>query len=116
MENVVFTQLSISEMRQLFRQEIERALSPLTEGTHSQTSDKEKLLTVQEAAAFLNLAVPTVYALCSRREIPHIKKRKRLYFAKAELLAWLQAGKQKTNTEIQAEAGNYLKKGRHSSK
>lgn len=78
--------------------------------------DIDKLLTVQEAAKHLNLAVPTVYALVSRNEIPFAKKSKRLYFNRQDLTSYILSGKRKTNSEIAEEAIKGLgskKKGVH---
>lgn len=71
---------------------------------------KDELLTVQEAAQFLKLTVPTIYSKVSRNELPVMKKGKRLYFSQKELLEYLQTGRKKTNTEIAAEADAYLQK------
>ena len=42
---------------------------------------KDKLLTVDEAAEMLSLAVPTVYKLVNQNKIPFMKRTKRLYFS-----------------------------------
>lgn len=99
MENVVFTQLSIAEIRQLFRQELEGYFT-----THRQVASKDldtdELLTVQDAAKFLSLSVPTVYGLISKKELPVMKRSKRCYFSKIELINYLKQGRQKTHAEI----------------
>ena len=71
---------------------------------------KDQLLTVQEAAQFLNLKVPTIYSKVSKGELPVMKSGKRLYFSRSELLDYLKAGRKKSNTEIEAEAEAYLLK------
>ena len=99
MENVVFTQLSIAEIRQLFRQELEGYFTthkPLA----SKDPDTDELLTVQDAAKFLSLSVPTVYGLISKKELPVMKRSKRCYFSKVELMNYLKQGRQKTHAEI----------------
>jgi excisionase family DNA binding protein len=65
--------------------------------------DTEDLLTIQQAAEFLHLSVPTLYSHVSKSVIPHSKRGKRLYFSKRELTAWIQAGRKKTAAEITAE-------------
>lgn len=70
--------------------------------------DTDKLLTIQEAAAIIHLAVPTVYGLVQRKEIPVAKRGKRLYFSKQELTSWILAGRKKTISEIQAEENEYV--------
>ena len=75
-----------------------------------QTSTKppEKLLTVQEAAEFLNLTVPTIYSKVSKGELPYMKRGKRLYFSSTQLMEYIKEGSRKSNAEIEAEAEAYL--------
>ena len=87
---------------------IEKLLLATQSSQPSETS--ELLLTIQEAAEFLNLSVPTIYSKVSRGELPVMKRSKRLYFSNIELMEYLKAGRKKTNTEIVAEAENYLSK------
>ena len=75
----------------------------------SQSKDsKERLFSVEEAAKFLNLAVPTIYSKVSKRELPSMKRGKKLYFSNLELTAYLKAGRKSTNEEVQESAGQYL--------
>ena len=68
----------------------------------------EQLLTIQEAAKFLSLSVPTIYSKVSKGELPVMKRSKRLYFSRTELLQYLKAGRKKSNAEIEQEAEAYL--------
>ena len=43
-------------------------------------------------------------------ELPVMKRNRRLYFSKDELMEYLRVGRKKTNSEIEAEANEYLKK------
>src|SRR5437870_1019317 len=52
-----------------------------------------ELLSITQAAEFLNLAKQTLYGFTSKGEIPYLKKGKKLYFKKSELLKWVNAGK-----------------------
>ena len=72
------------------------------------TYQSEKLLTIQEAAEFLNLTVPTIYSKVSKGELPVMKRSKRLYFSRTELLEYLKQGRKKSFTEIEQEAEAYL--------
>ena len=65
------------------------------------TDQPEQLLTIQEAAEFLSLTVPTMYSKVSKGELPVMKRGKRLYFSRAELLEYLKAGRKKSNAEIE---------------
>lgn len=72
--------------------------------------ETDELLTVQDTAKFLSLSVPTVYGLISKGEIPVMKRSKRCYFSKVELINYLKEGRRKTIAEITAEAEQFLSK------
>jgi len=74
-----------------------------------QSETPEKLLTVQEAAQFLNLTVPTIYSKVSKGELPVMKRSKRLYFSSVQLMEYIKEGRKKSNSEIEAEAEQYIK-------
>lgn len=71
--------------------------------------DEEQLLTVQDTAKFLSLSVPTIYCLISKGELPVMKRSKRCYFSKVELINYLKQGRKKTNAETAIEAEQYCK-------
>lgn len=61
---------------------------------HQQKSRQEPdFLTVDQAAALLNLSKATVYKKVSAGELPKYKSGKKLHFKKAELIKFIEAGK-----------------------
>jgi excisionase family DNA binding protein len=70
--------------------------------------ETDELLTVQGAAKFLSLSVTTVYTLISKGELPVMKRSKRCYFSKVELINYLKQGRKKTLAETATEVDNYL--------
>lgn len=84
---------------------IERLLSQ--QSTEPQPKADE-LLTVQDTAKFLTLSVPTVYGLISKGAIPCMKRSKRVYFSKVELIDYLKQGKKKTVSEIEADTDAFI--------
>ena len=106
MDKTILISLPISELQTLIVDCVHSCLK------HQQNSGKkpyvEKLLTVQGAAEFLNLSVPTIYLKVSKGEIPFMKRSKRLYFSNEELMDYIKEGRIKTNSEIEAEADAYL--------
>jgi excisionase family DNA binding protein len=72
--------------------------------------ETDELLTVQDTAKFLSLSVPTVYSLISKGELPVMKRSKRCYFSKIELINYLQQGRRKTIAETANEVSTFLKK------
>lgn len=51
--------------------------------------DPDQLLTISEAAQILHLSVPTMYSKVSKGELPVMKRGKRLYFSKKELIEFM---------------------------
>jgi len=72
------------------------------------TEQPEQFLSIQEAAEFLNLTIPTIYSNVSRGILPAMKRGKRLYFSKLELTDYIKQGRKKTNDEIKQEVEAYL--------
>ena len=109
MENVVLTQLTVPEIRQILRQELEIYF----DGKHESKKlnpESDQLLTIQQAGEFLKLTVATLYGYVHRAEIPVSKKGKRLYFSKHELTDWIKSGRRKTLAESSLEAEVLTKK------
>ncbi len=79
---------------------------------HDTRFEEEEILTVQETAKFLNLAVPTIYTLNSQGKLPSMKLSKRCYFSKRDLLQYLKEGRKRTNSELEEIAQKHLTKGR----
>ncbi len=111
MANLTFDQLpqAVYEIQQKL-ESIEQLLLELNKNQ----PETDKIFTVGEAADFLNLSTATIYGLVSKGELPVMKRSKRCYFSKFELIAYLKKGRRKTNQEIEAEAGEYLMKKRFS--
>ena len=66
---------------------------------------------LKTCAEYLHLSPQTIYSKTSLREIPHIKKGKRLYFERDALDSWLLEGKKQTVKESNAETDEYLANG-----
>jgi excisionase family DNA binding protein len=72
------------------------------------TTVTNQLLTIQEVAKYINMAVPSIYGLVHHKKIPHIKRGKRLIFEKAQINDWLRLGRRKTVNELQHDADVYI--------
>jgi len=106
-ENLTFEQLP--EAVTMLTKEVSELKRLLIEKQEQLPTDQpEQLLTIQEAAEFLSLTVPTMYSKVSKGELPVMKRSKRLYFSRTELLDYLKHGRKKSNAEIEQEAVAYL--------
>lgn len=72
--------------------------------------NKKTPISIEEACTILKKAKPTVYTLVRKRQIPHYKNGKKLYFYEDELLDWIAQGKRKTIQEIDEIAHKTEKK------
>jgi excisionase family DNA binding protein len=79
-------------------------IEQLLKSNGERPNETEGLLTISGASVFLNLSKNTIYKLAQHRAVPYIKKGKRLYFLKEELLTWLKAGRKQTEAELKLEA------------
>lgn len=80
--------------------------------SNEQSATNPKWLNLQELCNYLpdKPASATCYGWVHFRKIPFHKTGKKLRFLKSEIDAWLETGKNKTISEIEAEAHTYLKK------
>ncbi len=72
----------------------------LTENKSGKSNDPDSRMNVKETADFLDCSVSTIYGLVFRRQIPHEKKGRRLYFQKSVLNEWLKKGNRPTVSEV----------------
>ena len=107
MEAVSITQISANEFEMLIERTISRILNYKKQPLQPES---DQLMTVQQAGDFLCLSVPTVYAYVHRSEIPFMKKAKRLYFQKSDLMKWLQESKRMSLSDIDRSTDDYLNK------
>ena len=78
-------------------------LKALQKQGERQEESKDKFLSLQQAAAYLQLAPQTLYGFTSKNKIPFIKKGKKLYFKNSDLDKWLETGRKKSRSEIEEE-------------
>ena len=105
MQAVTITQITPPELESLIENTLRKILSIQPTVTKE---EQEELLTVKGAAEFLRLSVPTIYTLISKGEIPVMKRSKRCYFSKTELMEYLKEGRKKTNKEVEKDADAFL--------
>jgi excisionase family DNA binding protein len=100
MQTLSFDQLPLA-VTELFRklEGIENALLSLTDNRPK----VNERLTAKEAADYLNIALPTLYAHTSQKTIKHFKSGKKLSFLKSDLDEFLNQGRKKTANELASE-------------
>lgn len=86
------------------RKELSEIKSLILETKKEPQQNQERILTVHQAAEFLNISPATVYSKISRNELPYMKRSKRVYFSSVELINYLKKGRNKSDEEIEEEA------------
>lgn len=96
MNNIIVISKSelVEIIQETLRTQVHNQIMPL---------QQNEFLSISEAADFLKMAKQTLYGLTSTRQIPFIKKGKKVYFNKCEIIVWLNEGKMKTKSEILKE-------------
>lgn len=108
MHNVVLSPIDPETLISSISERVTANILKAVRNEQPTTNQPEQLLTIQEAAEFLSLTVPTMYSKVSKGELPVMKRSKRLYFSRTELLEYLKDGRKKSNAEIEQEAKAYL--------
>lgn len=71
-------------------------------------SGEEIFWDMDDCARCLKRSPSTIYKLTSQNQIPHMKNGKRLLFKKAEILAWVEKGRQQTVDHLISESDQDL--------
>lgn len=108
MNKTVLISLPIEDLQTVIIDCVNSCLRNNNQANLPHTPQQEQLLTIQETAEFLNLTVPTIYSKVSKGELPVMKRSKRLYFSRTELMEYLKEGRKKSIVEIEQEAEKYL--------
>ncbi len=70
---------------------------------------QKTVLDLDEAVLYTGYSRGYLYKLTSKKQIPHYKKSRKIFFNKAELDEWLQEQRIKTDEEIESEAQTYCR-------
>lgn len=66
----------------------------------SAKKEEKELLSIQEAAEFLQLSVPTLYTMNCKKQIPFTKVSGKVYYRRSALISWLDSGERKTKAQF----------------
>lgn len=67
----------------------------------------KSVLTFEDAVTLTGLSRSSLYKKTSRKEVPHYRQGKLLYFDRAELEGWMRENKVATLSEIESDAQSY---------
>ena len=104
-KNFILSPIETNVLIDSITKQVTASILNALKGENFPTSKPDELLfNIQEAGNFLKLSVPTIYSKVSRKELPYMKRGKRLYFSKTDLMEFLKSGRVLTSDEAQAQA------------
>lgn len=112
MNNIVLSTRNIDDFINDLANEVVKRIEQKNTQFKNENSQNDELLTIDEAAKFLNLTVSTIYSKKCKGELPSCKApgSKKLFFLKKDLVDFMKTGRVKSNFEIEKEASAYISK------
>lgn len=110
MNDILLTPIRLNELEILIENSVKKAFKQ-NEAVQNKEPNKieSDILDIKHAGEFLNLAIPTIYSLVSKRELTSYKRGKKLYFKKSELAQWIQSGRRTPISELKSKAKTFNK-------
>jgi len=90
-----FIVTSEEDIRRMLREEIETALSILSENNKSE--NVSDFIDIENASKYTGIAIATLYDYTHKKKIPFNKVGKKLIFSKIQLSEWINAHRKETN-------------------
>lgn len=110
MNNLILSTKNIDDLIGDIANEVVNRLEQYYKDQNNSIDQDHHLMTVTEAAEFLRLSTTTIYRLASKGDFPSLKRSKRLYFMRRDLLHYLEEGRKQTNADNYLEVGEFFKK------
>ena len=85
---------SKDDLQEIVGSIISKALSEFKKSQSTTTTPQSDIVFIDEASTITGLKKSTIYLKSSKKEIPHLKKGRKLYFKRSELINWIEEGKQ----------------------
>jgi predicted DNA-binding transcriptional regulator AlpA len=109
------TNLILVDERSL-RKVISELFSEVITSKKEERNEEDEYLNLEQASQFLDLAKATIYGLNSNLGIPSVKRGKKLYFRRSDLIKWNNEGRpplsNKLHSKVDASIANAKMKGR----
>lgn len=69
--------------------------------------NQKEILNFDEASVYLRMSKSTLYKLTSKKEIPHYKPNRYIYFERVELDKWIRAAAVKSEEQLNDQVNAY---------
>ena len=90
---------------------IQKELKAIKEFIREQNILRKEILTLDEAALYLNQSKSSIYKLTSKKEIPHYSPGgKKIYFRRSEMDEWIFNSRIISSDELRSQIGFYIGK------
>lgn len=96
-------------MEQRIMIKMEKLMKQKPEPNSQKEEESDELLGVKAVSELLGLAINTIHKKAYRKELPHMKRGKFLYFKRSEIMEYLNRGKVLSNDELEELARKKLR-------
>jgi excisionase family DNA binding protein len=98
MNGLIIT-LNKQELSEIIHGAVREAITEYRLDASEKAERVEDIMNSQETAQFLNIKLNTLYIKTHKGELPYMKKGKKVYFSRQQLLEWMAEGRRYTRTE-----------------
>ena len=108
MKDIVLISIPETTIKDIVTDAVKKALSE--HEAQKESSDPKTVFGFSEGCKYINRSESTVYKLTSKKQIPHFKQGRKIYFLKSELDEWLLSNRVPTVQDGIKEMNDYLQK------
>jgi excisionase family DNA binding protein len=102
MKGIIIT-MEKEELAELIDAAVREAISKYASESAAKSEPQEDIMNSKETARFLDIKLNTLYIKIHKGEIPFMKKGKKVYFSRRQLLEWMAEGRRYTRkADLQA--------------
>jgi excisionase family DNA binding protein len=98
MNGLIIT-LNKQELAEIIHGAVREAITEYRLDASEKAERVEDIMNSQETAQFLNIKLNTLYIKTHKGELPYMKKGKKVYFSRQQLLDWMSEGRRFSRKE-----------------
>lgn len=105
---IIQTKIKMENPFQIILDKLDTIENLIKELSNNAEPGSSQIMDLKKTSSYLGLSASRIYNRTSKREIPHFKQGKKLYFKKSELDEWLTTNKITSKDEIEKLAATYI--------
>jgi excisionase family DNA binding protein len=98
MNGLIIT-MSKNELTEVINTAVREAITEYRLQESEKATPMEDIMNTRETAQFLDIKLNTLYIKLHKGELPHMKRGKKVYFSRQQLLEWMSQGRKYTRED-----------------